>query len=59
MIGTPTPTGQAELESYVTGPLDKHLFAVKSFQDLEKLIQLVENQTVSNQIQCAPFDIGR
>lgn len=55
MIGVTSANGQKELSSYVSEPLNEHLFAIKNFQDLKKLVDLIDQQLQTT--KCAPFII--
>ncbi|XP_052219828.1 cartilage matrix protein-like [Dreissena polymorpha] len=55
MIGYHTPAGEAELTSYVSYPINTHLFAINGMQDLEQLVNLIDSQLST--VPCAPFDL--
>lgn len=45
----------AEIESYVSEPVNSHLFAIQGYQNLTTLVDYIESSI--QQITCAPFDI--
>ena len=55
VIGRRSDAGMDELKSYVSAPRDEHLFAIEGYQDLEKLLDLVEDSI--HLITCAHFDM--
>lgn len=55
MIGKHTTQGVDELTSYVSLPLNQHLFAVENFQELKALVDLIAQDI--NLIKCASFDL--
>lgn len=54
MIGSFSSSGKIELTSYVSRPTPQHLFAVDSFQDLQKLLDAIKIQLDKNN-PCASF----
>ncbi|XP_053395022.1 uncharacterized protein LOC128555736 [Mercenaria mercenaria] len=58
MTGTFTKEGMDEITSYVSSPVNKHLFYVKDLQELTSLVDFVEDaKKEAGQNWCAPFDV--
>lgn len=54
MIGKQSDTGMKELSSFVSAPQNTHLFAIDKYQDLKRLVDLVE-KNIKHQ-KCVHFD---
>lgn len=55
-IGSFSASGNEELTSYVSKPTPAHIFAVKNFQNLQKLLNLIKAE-IGLSMPCIPFDL--
>lgn len=53
LIGDGTPEGLEEMTSYVSTPVQDHLFAIKNYNELDSLLQMIQSQSQP----CIPLDI--
>lgn len=56
IIGTNTQAGQAEISSYVSTPVQNHLFALPNYQNLTLLVDLIAG-SMESENDCAPFNL--
>lgn len=53
LIGNETHGGLEEMTSYVSTPVQDHLFALKDYKELDSLLQMVQSQSQP----CIPLDV--
>lgn len=56
-VNSVSDAGQKELHSYVSTPVETHLFAVSDYQNLTELVAYIGKHI--NKITCAPFDLEK
>jgi len=54
-IGDHNYRGRKELTEYASHPINQHLFAVRGFRDLRRLVDYIQDDLKN--IKCAPFDL--
>ena len=57
MIGSFTNNGMDELTQYVSSPINQHLFYLKNYRALQKLVDKIEEwKSRAGAYWCAPFN---